>query len=87
MTLAVAEQRVLFTFDKDFGELAFRVGLPAACGVVLFRIRMDLPDVVAERVVSLIKSRNDWIGNFSVIGDSKIRIRSLPGSDPGESNP
>jgi len=33
---AVAEQRVLISFDKDFGELAFRAGLPAACGVILF---------------------------------------------------
>jgi predicted nuclease of predicted toxin-antitoxin system len=31
-----AEGRVLLTFDKDFGELAFRRRLPATCGVVLF---------------------------------------------------
>jgi len=28
------------TFDKDFGELAWRVGLPASCGIVLFRLPM-----------------------------------------------
>jgi predicted nuclease of predicted toxin-antitoxin system len=33
--LARAEGRVLLTFDKDFGELAFRRGLQAAPGVIL----------------------------------------------------
>lgn len=84
---AVAEQRVLFTFDKDFGELAYRVGLPSECGVVLFRIRMDSPDQLAERVVNLVASRTDWVGHFSVIDDTKIRIRNLPRSEPTDANP
>ena len=37
---AVSEARVLLAFDKDFGELAYRFGLPAQCGVVLFRVPM-----------------------------------------------
>ena len=37
---AVREERVLLTFDKDFGELAWRIGMPSASGVVLFRIPM-----------------------------------------------
>jgi predicted nuclease of predicted toxin-antitoxin system len=36
--LARAENRILITFDKDFGELAFRVGLPVSIGIILFRI-------------------------------------------------
>jgi hypothetical protein len=35
---AQREGRVVMTFDKDFGELAFRHGLAASVGVVLFRI-------------------------------------------------
>lgn len=35
---AVSEKRILITFDKDFGELAFRYRLIAECGVILFRI-------------------------------------------------
>jgi hypothetical protein len=35
---AQREGRALVTFDKDFGELAFRVGLAASAGVILFRI-------------------------------------------------
>ena len=38
LSRAQAEQRVVVTHDKDFGELAFRARLPASCGVVLFRL-------------------------------------------------
>jgi len=34
---AVREDRVLLTFDRDFGELVFRFKEPPAPGVVLFR--------------------------------------------------
>jgi predicted nuclease of predicted toxin-antitoxin system len=30
---AVREQRILLTFDRDFGELAWRLNLPASCGI------------------------------------------------------
>ena len=30
-------KRLLLTFDKDFGELAFRLKLPISSGVILFR--------------------------------------------------
>jgi predicted nuclease of predicted toxin-antitoxin system len=32
---ALAEGRVLLTFDKDFGEMAFQQGKDASCGVIL----------------------------------------------------
>jgi predicted nuclease of predicted toxin-antitoxin system len=40
---AEREARVLLTFDKDFGELAWHVGLPASSGVVLFRLPTPIP--------------------------------------------
>jgi predicted nuclease of predicted toxin-antitoxin system len=39
---AVKEGRLVMTFDKDFGELAFREGLPAT-GVILLRVRAKRP--------------------------------------------
>src|SRR5664280_2573276 len=33
LSQAAVEQRLILTFDKDFGELAFRSGLPAGSGV------------------------------------------------------
>ena len=75
---AVDEQRVLFTFDKDFGELAYGQRLPSECGIVLFRISMISPDDAAVRIVATINSRTDWTGHFAVIDDLKIRLRPLP---------
>jgi predicted nuclease of predicted toxin-antitoxin system len=36
LACAQTEERLLVTLDKDFGELAFGMRLPASCGVVLF---------------------------------------------------
>jgi predicted nuclease of predicted toxin-antitoxin system len=75
---AVTEQRILLTFDKDFGELAFHVGLPASCGVVLFRLQARSSAALAELVVTALQSRTDWAGQFSVVEPARIRMRSLP---------
>jgi predicted nuclease of predicted toxin-antitoxin system len=34
LRIAQAERRILLTFDKDFGELAFRIGLPSSSGII-----------------------------------------------------
>ena len=75
---AQTEARVLLTFAKDFGELAFRAGLPAACGVMLFRIPMSSAGQVARVTVAALRSRQDWAGHFSVIEQSRIRMTALP---------
>jgi len=74
---AVRECRVLLTFDKDFGELAWSCGLPTACGIVLFRIAIPPPNVGAT-LAARISERNDWPGHFSVIEPGRIRMRPLP---------
>jgi len=78
LALAVADERVLVTFDKDFGELVFRVGLPASCGVVLFRIMSSSPSQVTERIVTILESRTDWVGAFAVVEQDRIRMIKLP---------
>lgn len=56
MTLCADQQRVLLTFDKDFGEIVFRRGLSAASGVVLFRITPESPDDAAALALALVES-------------------------------
>ena len=75
---AISEQRLLITFDKDFGELVYRIGLPASSGIILFRIPTRSPDAVVEKVLKVVDSRDDWTGIFAVVTDDRIRIRSLP---------
>ena len=75
---ALAEARLLLTFDKDFGALVFRRGARASCGVVLFRMAMTSPAAVAARVVTSLELRTDWQGQFSVVEEAIVRMRPLP---------
>ena len=74
---AAREARVLLTYDKDFGELAKALALPATCGVILFRTPMPKPGELGDRFVCLIASREDWAGNFSVVEPGRVRMRRL----------
>ncbi len=76
---AQAEGRVVVTFDKDFGELAFRFGLPAACGVILFRLSAPSSAALTRMVVEILESRKDWHGSFAVVTEDRVRTRSLSG--------
>ncbi len=82
---AQREARVLVTFDKDFGELAFRAGAAAGAGVVLFRVAAESPDTAARIAVDVFSMRSDWAGVFAVVEDGRIRVRELPGSTSEES--
>jgi predicted nuclease of predicted toxin-antitoxin system len=75
---AQEEDRILLTFDKDFGELVFRAGLPASRGVVLFRISAPSPAQMVAVMVAALDSRDDWSGNFAVVEDDQIRVTPLP---------
>src|SRR5437867_12473924 len=75
---AVSEQRILLTFDKDFGDLAFQFGLSASCGIVLFRLQASSSAALATLVVTALQSRTDWTGHFSVVEPGRIRMRPLP---------
>ena len=81
LTRAGTEGRILLTFDKDFGELAFRSHLPAQSGIVLFRLSGDDAQSDNARVVAVLESRTDWAGRFAVVTQDRLRIRPLPRSE------
>lgn len=74
---AEREARVLLTFDKDFGELAWRRKLPATCGIVLFRLPMPGPMSVGKNLAARVTERDDWAGSFSVVEVGRTRMRKL----------
>lgn len=84
MTLCADQQRVLLTFDKDFGEIVFRRGLPAASGVVLFRITPESPDDAAALALALVESQPDLEGTFCVVTRDRIRVRRMGPERPPE---
>ena len=75
---AETEQRLIITQDKDFEELAYRYRLPASCGIILFGLSGVDSSTDNQRMFDVIESRSDWTGRFSVVTDSRIRMRPLP---------
>jgi predicted nuclease of predicted toxin-antitoxin system len=80
LAAAQVQGRLVVTFDKDFGELAFRSLLPSTCGVVLFRLNGDSPAADNARAIAVLTSREDWSGHFAVVTDDRLRMRPLPGT-------
>ncbi len=77
---ALAEQRVLLTGDKDFGDLVFREGRDASCGVILMRVHGTTSQTELTGIVLpvLESHETDWPGHFAVIERKRVRIRPLP---------
>jgi predicted nuclease of predicted toxin-antitoxin system len=84
---AVRDDRVLLTFDKDFGEFAWHSGLSPGCGIVLFRLPMPSSAAVGAALAARICERTDWPEHFSVIEPSRVRMRSLGQRPPREAPP
>jgi predicted nuclease of predicted toxin-antitoxin system len=83
LEIAQRENRLIVTFDKDFGELAYHANLPSSCGIILLRVPATAPESLARRVVSSLESRSDWVGSFSVFEHDRIRMTPLdPRSRP-----
>jgi predicted nuclease of predicted toxin-antitoxin system len=75
---ALAERRVLVTFDKDFGELVFRRGRAASCGIILLRPRLQSPDYLARFLVSVLGRGATWQDHFTVAREGMLRSVPLP---------
>jgi predicted nuclease of predicted toxin-antitoxin system len=75
---SVADNRVLVTFDKDFGEMAFRQGASASSGVILLRPRLRSPDYLARFMVAVLGQSIAWEGHFCVAQEGKLRVVPLP---------
>ncbi len=75
MDLAVANQAVLLTSDKDFGELVYRQGL-ATTGVVLIRLAGLSASRKADLTsLALTKHSAGLAGCFTVLRPGNIRLR------------
>jgi len=83
LSRAQAEKRIVLTFDKDFGELAFRAGLPAECGIILFRLDAASPEQQRVRILAVLRQKIEWIGHFAVVGEERIRLTPLAGKRKG----
>lgn len=76
---AAREDRVILTFDSDYGELIFRRKLPSPRGVLFFRVGPLTPLDPALRILQLLNASGISLDQkFTVVERSQIRQRSLP---------
>ncbi|MFM9964063.1 MAG: DUF5615 family PIN-like protein [Planctomycetaceae bacterium] len=74
LSFAVAENRVVVTDDKDFGEAVYRDHLPHA-GIVLLRLPKSTPATRVEAIERVLDQYGESIvGQFIVVTDRKIRF-------------
>ena len=73
LAIAYAEQRILITNDRDFGELVFRLRQPHA-GVVLFRLG-DYAELATkiERLAYILTHHSDHLDQFLVVIERAFR--------------
>jgi predicted nuclease of predicted toxin-antitoxin system len=70
--LGTEQERILLTFDKDFGELIFRRGLSAGSGVVLFRITPGSPEDAADMRSRSSHQRRIFAGLFASLHETEF---------------
>jgi predicted nuclease of predicted toxin-antitoxin system len=76
---AIAEQRIVLTFDLDFGEiLALSAG--RSVSVILFRLRNTRTPHVIDRLATVLRHCGKALeqGAIVVVEESRHRVRRLP---------
>ena len=77
MARAVQEQRVVLTFDRNYGELIYRRRLPAPTGVIHFRFIPATPEEAGQRLSFLLRATSVE-GYYTVIDGNQVRQRKSP---------
>jgi predicted nuclease of predicted toxin-antitoxin system len=78
LTRAVRETRIILTFDRDFGELVFRLRLPPPQGIVYFRFDPATPMEPAEYLLRLLAELEVVLEHrFTVVDRRQLRQRPL----------
>ena len=76
---AAREQRIILTFDRDYGELIYRLRLPPPQGLAYFRLDPLSPIEPAQILLRLLSDSNVALeGKFTVIERPALRQRPLP---------
>ncbi|MBU2446430.1 MAG: DUF5615 family PIN-like protein [Bacteroidetes bacterium] len=75
---AIKENRIILTFDKDYGELVYKFGYKPKAGVIYFRRKRYQPEEPADWVIELLSSKDfQFEGLFTVVDENSIRQRKI----------
>jgi len=75
LSIAVLENRMVITMDKDFGELVYNSGLPHS-GVLFLRLEDAKADEKVKTIEKILAKYSDkLLNNFCVFQYGRLRIR------------
>jgi len=75
--LAVLEDRIVLTEDKDFGQLVYGSGRPSS-GVILLRFPGRARSSIPEAVLRVVNEQGARLaGAFTIVQPGRLRIRRL----------
>ncbi len=76
IAIAIEEERLILTFDRDYGELVFKKGLKPPQGIIYLRIESFTPAEPAEIIHQLIISKKfDFNRYLTVVDNHFVRQR------------
>jgi predicted nuclease of predicted toxin-antitoxin system len=76
---AIREQRIVLTFDLDFGEIVAASGR-SSVSVILFRLRNTRADFVVQRLKAVLEQSTEELARGAVVlvEDGRHRVRRMP---------
>lgn len=76
---AAREERILLTFDRDYGELIYRRKLPPPSGVIYLRFAPATPEEPFAMISALCRLAGlRFEGRYTVVDRQRVRQRPLP---------
>jgi predicted nuclease of predicted toxin-antitoxin system len=70
--------QVLITFDRDFGELVYRVGALAPVGIIYLRLSPADPEEAGRVLLDLLGIDGImFLGRFTIVDRDRVRQRPL----------
>ncbi|MSQ15211.1 MAG: hypothetical protein EXR50_05040 [Dehalococcoidia bacterium] len=80
LSLAVQEQRILITDDRDFGELVFRRLQPHS-GVIYLRLETTKIAARIGRLNDVLTNYSNHLDHFITVTLRSVRVRSRAGTE------
>ncbi|MBI5880246.1 MAG: DUF5615 family PIN-like protein [Chloroflexi bacterium] len=74
LAIALREERILITNDRDFGELIFRRHLPHR-GIILFRLGAEALSIKERWLDVVLDAHAHHLRGFIVVTENGVRVR------------
>jgi predicted nuclease of predicted toxin-antitoxin system len=78
LRIAKKENRIILTFDRDYGKLVFREKKLVPGGIIYFRFTPTYPEECGEILLRILSFGNiQFKGMFTIVERTKIRQKKL----------